>query len=1021
MNHLPTVLKNLKAAAVSATLLLCTALAVQAQSLTVTGSVSDPAGQPVIGASVFVTGTQNGTVTDGTGSYTLPRVPSDAVLQFSCIGYATVDEAVNGRRTINVVLEEENEMLDEMVVIGYGTVKKKDLTGAVSVIKPEEFQNKTNTSIGDLLQGAASGVSVRSTGEIGGVPSIQIRGTGNLTNNDPLYVIDGLPTNNDINFNVNDIESIQILKDASAAAIYGSRAANGVVIITTKSGQESKTKFEFNAQVAVQNLKRISMAGAEEWKKYYDEAIDNAIADGIEGVTQRMDHWNNDTDWQSAYFKTGVSQNYDLSMSGGTKTGKYRTSFNYMSNSGTTINRRLERYTLRVNTSGKLGIFTIGENMSLGRTYIRNAGGGALRKVGGSIADVVRMVPTIAVRDEENGNEGGWGIGNEAHARALGANPVAQSNDRDRWTNVLFARGTAYAEANIFPWLKYRLNLGVDINANVTNSWTSGYSVALNSASGSSSATESNSRTSTYLVENTLSMDKTFGKHHVDAIVGTTYQMTDYQTSSASQQGLIQTANGDFLTTVSAGTQSASVSGTMYRAALISYLGRINYDFDGRYLLSLTGRIDGSSRFAADYRWGSFPSVSAAWRISKEPFFNVKWIDDLKIRANWGNLGSQNVGYYDYQMFINNYAQYLFNGGNGEITHGQTMVKLSNQNLTWERLEQTNVGLDLGVLGNRLQMSAEWYRSTSHDVLTPLQLLMTTGNGGGNPYVNAASIRNQGFELTASWRDQVSKDFSYSIGANVSHSANKLLSFGYENKEGQTTDYTITTAGEPIGMFYMIETLGIFQSQEEVNNYVGGEERKPIQPTAKPGDLKYRDANGDGSITPADRVVAGNPWPKFELGLNLSAKWKDFDFSLIGFGKFGQQAFNFNRWYQEGFQDCNSAPVGYDYWRPDNKDAKNPRLLYADERNVYTWITRWLEDASFFKFSSVSVGYTLAPKALKKYFESIHFSVSGQNLLTLTKYSGYDPDFQGTLFEPGMDFCTYPSPRSIIFSVNVKF
>ena len=1012
------VFQSVRKTIAAAVLFLGMTLAVRGQNLTVSGSVTDPSGQPVIGASVFVTGTQNGTVTNEMGQYSLSRVPSGATLQFSCIGYKTVDETVAGRQRIDVILEEENEMLDEMVVIGYGTVKKKDLTGAVSVVKPEEFQNKTNTSIGDLLQGAASGVSVRSTGEIGGVPSIQIRGTGNLTNNDPLYVIDGMPTNNDINFNVNDIESIQILKDASAAAIYGSRAANGVVIITTKSGQESQTKFEFNTQIAVQNLKRISMAGAEEWKKYYDEAIDNAIAEGIEGVTKRMDHWNNDTDWQKAYFKTGISQNYDLSMSGGTKTGKYRTSFNYMNNSGTTIKRRLERYTLRVNSSGKLGIFTIGENMSIGRTYIRNAGGGALRKVGGSIADVVRMVPTIAVRDEVNGNEGGWGIGNEAHARALGANPVAQSNDRDRWTNVLFARGTAYAEANIFPWLKYKLNLGVDVNANVTNSWTSGYSVALNSASGSSSATESNSRTSTYLVENTLSLDKTFGKHHVDAIVGTTYQLTDYQTSSASQQGLIQTASGEFLTTVSAGTESASVSGTRYSAALISYLGRINYDFDGRYLLSLTGRIDGSSRFASDYRWGTFPSVSAAWRISKEPFFHVNWIDDLKLRANWGNLGSQNVGYYDYQMYINNYAQYLFSGGSGEITHGQTMVKLSNQNLTWERLEQTNIGLDLGVLGNRLQMSAEWYRSTSHDVLTALELLMTTGNGGGNPYVNAASIQNQGFELTASWRDQVNKDFSYSIGANVSHADNKLLDFGY-GKEKQNTDYTITMKGEPIGMFYMIETLGIFQSQDEVNAYVG--KNGPIQPTAKPGDLKYKDANGDGTITPADREVAGSPWPKFELGLNLSAKYRNFDFGLIGFGKFGQKAFNFNRWYQEGFQDCNSAPENYDYWTPANTGAKNPRLLYADERNVYTWITRWLEDASFFKFSSLSVGYTLAPKALKKYFDSIHFTVSGQNLFSLTKYSGYDPDFQGTLFEPGMDFCTYPSPRSVIFTVNVKF
>lgn len=1005
-------------AAIVAALMVLSSFGLNAQ--TVKGTVKDPAGLPVIGASVFVTGTQNGTVTDADGVYSLSNVGSSATLQYSCIGYTTVDEPVNGRSVIDVVLEEENEMLEEMVVIGYGTVKKKDLTGAVSVVKPEDFKNKNNTSIGDMLQGAAAGVSVRSTGEIGGVPNIQIRGTGNLTNNDPLYVIDGMPTSNDINFNVNDIESIQILKDASAAAIYGSRAANGVVIITTKSGKEGRTKFEFNSQITVSQLKRIKMAKAEEWKAYYDEAFDNAIAEGIEGITKRMDHWDNDTDWQSAYFKTGVTQNYDLSMSGGSKTGQYRASFNYLTDSGTTINRHMDRYTFRVNSSSKLWIFTVGENMQFGRTYVRNAGGGAMRKVGGSIADVVRMIPTIPVYDDVNGNEGGYGIGNEIHARALGANPVAQSNNRDRNTETLFIRGTAFAEAQILPWLKYKLNIGLDINDQQVNSWTSGYTVALNSASGSSSATATNSRTSTFLVENTISADKTIGKHNISGILGTTYQSTDFKTSSASQQGLITTASGDFLTTVSAGTTSASASGTMNKAVLISYLGRLSYDFDGRYLITATGRVDGSSRFGNGHRWGVFPSVSGAWRISKEPFFNVSWIDDLKLRANWGNLGSQNVGYYDYQMYINNYAQYLFNGGNGEITHGQTMVQLSNQNLTWERLEQINAGVDFAILNNRLQLSAEYFNSTSHDVLTALNLLMTTGNGGGNPFVNAASIRNSGFELTATWRDQVNKDFSYSITANLSHSQNKLLDFGYGKTE-QYTDYTTTRVGEPIGMFYMIKTMGIFQSQDEVNNYTDPKTGKIIQPEAKPGDLKYEDYNHDGMISTADRQVVGSPWAKLEAGLNFSANYKNWDFGLIGFGKFGNKAFNFNRWYQEGFQDCNSAPVNYDYWRPDNKGAKNPRLLYGDERNVYTYIDRWLEDGSFFKISSISVGYTLRIPAIEKYLESIHFTLTGQNLFTFTKYSGYDPDFQGSLFEPGMDFCTYPSPRSIIFSINAKF
>lgn len=983
----------------------------------VKGKVVDSSGEPVAGATVQIQGTTIGTVTDINGNYELNNVDKKSILVYSFMGLDTQTVAVGGKNIINVTMTEDAEQLDETVVIGYGTVKKSDLTGAVSVVKPDEFKNKSNATIGDALQGLAAGVNVRATGEIGGVPSIQIRGTGNLTNNDPLYVIDGMPTTNDLNFNTNDIESIQILKDASAAAIYGSRAANGVVIITTKKGREGKTKFEFNSQLALQTLPRLDMAGATEWKKLYDEAFDNAIALGIEGITARMDHWNNDTDWQDAYFKTGVQQSYDLSFSGGNQTGNYRTSFNYANNSGTTIRRRMERYTLRVNSSGKKGRLSFGENVSVGLTNVSNAGGGAVRKVGGSLADVVRMIPTIPVYDDsENGSLGGFGIGNLTHARALGANPVATSYNGGQSRETMFIRGTAYAELEIMPWLKYKLNLGSDIYNTVTESWSKGYAVALNTDNGQSSASSSTSRMNTYLVENTLTFDKKLGKHHIDAVLGMTYQNTVSRSGSGMMKNLIKTAGGSFLTSVSSGTSDPSASGDHYQAALISYLGRVNYDYDGRYLLSLTGRIDGSSRFADGYRWGAFPSFSAGWRISKEKFFDINWINDLKLRANWGNLGSQNVGYYDYQMFVNSYCQYLFDGSTP--TNGQINVKLSNQDLTWERLEQTNFGVDLAVLDNRLQVTGEYFISKSHDVLTSLDLLMTTGNGGGNPFVNAASIENKGFELTATWRDRVG-DFNYSVSLNASHSSNKLTEFGYGKKETYL-DNTVTRVGEPIGMFYLIKTDGIFQSQEEVNNYRDANGNM-IQPTAGPGDFKYIDANGDGKISIDDRQICGSPWADLEMGLSFNAEYKGFDFALSGFGRFGQKAYNFNRWYMESFADCNSAPAGYDYWTPSNPNSSNPRLIYGDERNSYTYIDRWLEDASFFRLSTMSVGYTWKPVSLKKYIDQVHVGVTAQNLATITSYTGYDPDFQGTLFEPGMDYCTYPSPRSFIFSLNVQF
>lgn len=979
---------------------------------TVKGTVTTENGEEVIGATVMVKNTSKGTSTDINGAYALTDINSDAVLVFSYVGLETLEVKVDGRQVIDVKMKESGIELDEVVAIGYGTVKKADLTGAVSVVKPEDYTSKTNTSIGDLLQGAAAGVSVRSGGEIGSLPSIQIRGTANLTNNDPLYVIDGMPSSNDVHFNVNDIESIQVLKDASAAAIYGSRAANGVIIITTKRGSEGRTRFNFKAQVAIQELPRLDYADADEWKALYDAAYDNAIALGVEGVTRRLDHWDNNTDWQDELFKTGVMQSYDLSMSGGSQHGTYRASLSYMDNTGTMEGRGMNRLSARINSNGKLGRLTFGENLSVSRTKIRNNGAG--------ISQIVQMIPTIPVYDDsEFATTHGFGRGNQTNARALGENPIAIINNGGNLNEFVFIRGVAWAELQIFPFLKYKINLGADISDSNNSRWSKGYACALNMSDSPSSASSSWTRRTTYLVENTLSFNKQFKGHTIDAIIGNTYQKDTNKSSSGSQQNLIMTSGGGFLHTVSAGTSNPSASGTFYEAALISYLGRINYDYKGRYLLSLTGRIDGSSRFAKGKRWGTFPSASAAWRISQEKFFNVDWINDLKLRANWGKLGSQNVGYYDYQMFINSYAQYLFNGAGKGATIGQTVEKLSNMDLSWETMEQKNIGLDMSFLNNRLSFSLEYYISTSHDVLTALPLLMTTGNAGSNPYVNAASIENKGFEISATWRDRPTKDFSYSVTINASHSENKLLKFGYGKTE-QYSSTSTTRVGEPIGMFYLLKTDGIFQTQEEVNNYKNAE-GKVIQPNAGPGDLRYVDANGDGEITTDDRVICGNPWPKLEFGINIQATWRDFDLGITGYGKFGVTAYNEASRFMNSLMDCKNAYAGYDYWTPTNTGSKNPRPIYGDNRNSYEYNDRWLEEASFFRLSSISIGYNWKPKFLKGYVENVRVSFTGQNLLTITGYDGYDPDFNGSLFDPGFDNVYYPSPKSYIFGLNIDF
>ena len=1001
------------------TMIVLSSLNAAAQNKTVSGTVMFSDSTPVAGAFIYVKGNSAlGTSADVNGNWTI-SVPENSVLVFSFLGTKTQEISVAGKSVINVVLENETEMIDEMVVIGYGSVKKSDLTGAVSVVKPEEFKNKMNLSIGDALQGMAAGVSVRSGGDIGSLPSIQIRGTANLTNNDPLYVIDGMPTSNSVEFNVEDIESIQVLKDASAAAIYGSRAANGVIIITTKKGQKGQPKIEFSSKVSIQNLPRLNFAKAEEWKAVYDLAFDNSIADGYEGVTKRMNHWDNDTDWQKEFFKTGVAQEYNIGFSNGNDNGSYRASFSYLDNSGVTLGRNMSRITARVNSETKKGRLTFGETLFVGHSKIVNNGG--------SFTSVVRMIPTIPVIASTDSEKAaatthGYGRGSTDNARSLGANPVAEANTGESYTNSLRLQGSVFAQLDIFDFLKYKISAGVNFSDSDTRSWSPGYSNALNGSDGPSSATASGRRSYHNIIENTLTFDKAFGNHNVNAVVGMTYEHEKSYYTSVTKNNLIMTASGDFFKEVDSATTLNSGSGYSTENALISYLARVNYDYAGKYLVSATIRRDGSSRFSKEFRWGVFPSISGAWRISKEDFFRVSWIDDLKIRANYGTLGSQNVGNYDYQMFVNSYPQYLFDGSSA--TMGQAIVDLANSNLTWETLRQQNYGIDAAFLGNRLQVSAEYFNSKSENVLTTLEILATTGSAS-SPYVNAASITNQGVELTIGWRDRIGTDFNYSVSANFSHTKNRLDDFGYGKLE-EYTSRCVTRIGHSIGAYYLIETDGLFQSEEEVLNYKSSD-GTVIQPDAKPGDIRFKDANGDGKISDADRVVLDDksPWPKLEAGITLMAQYKGFDFTLSGYGAFGQWAYNNTRMYTDNLNDCANLRAGQPWWGFQGNKTNNawfPRPLYSNPANSAYYIDRWIENSSYFKINTISAGYTFnASDKLKRIFESIRVSVSGQNLITITKYTGYDPDFKGSLFEPGVDYQAQPAPKSVIFSLNVIF
>src|SRR5688572_1517262 len=608
-------------------------------ALPVSGSVTDDDGAPLPGVNVVENGTTNGTSTDGNGNFTLQVADENSVLVFSFIGYRSQEIKVGTQTSISVTLVLDVTTMQEIVVIGYGEQEKKDLTGAVSIVDNKELSKMQATTVAEAMQGLAAGVNVRNSGRAGSESTIEIRGLGNFSNNQPLYVIDGVPTVATRDFNSSDIESIQILKDASAAAIYGSRAANGVIIITTKKGKAGPLKIEFSGRYGVQTLPKYDFMNAADFKKYntmaYREAIEVekfpwVIDQGYQQFPEGID-----TDWQSETFRTAQTHDYNLTFSGGNEFGTYLVSGNYFGNTGTSFGSSFDRYSFRVNTEGKRGAFKIGENLSISR-------GSSEDLITNPYWDMLRMLPTIPVYDASH--PGGFGYGNEGSARTFGVNPIARESLEETTNENLRLRGNAYAEVGFLKdVLKYRLNVGLEASnerykyIRKVGNWT------LNQPFDPSSVNENRGQYVSSLVENTLHFDKDFGKHHVDAVAGTTFQRQKYEQIFGTKRNLIE-IGGKYYNVLDAGTTNPESGGFENEDALISYLGRVNYSYDEKYYLTGTIRRDGSSRFSKSNRWGNFPSISAAWRISKENFFSSDFIDDLKIRANYGTLGNSSIG-----------------------------------------------------------------------------------------------------------------------------------------------------------------------------------------------------------------------------------------------------------------------------------------------------------------------------------------------------------------------------------------
>lgn len=997
------------------------------QDVTITGTVTDANSEPLVGVNVLVKGTTTGAITDIDGNFSVSG-KKGSTLVFSYIGMLTQEVVYKGT-ALRVVMKDDSKALEEVVVIGYQTVKKSDLTGAVAVVDTKEMKKSAAGTLVSQMQGLATGINVRSSGRAGEDASIEIRGVGSLSNNSPLWVIDGMITDPGVDFNPADTESIQILKDASAAAIYGSRAANGVIIVTTKKGTKGPMKVNVSVKETLEWSPKFDLMNAAEYIKYNDIAYNEAIKDGIATVNSTQKHSQYDTNWQDEVLKTALVQDYNVSLSGGGDSGSYFVSAGYYNNDGVSYGNTFDRYNFRVNTQGKKGWFSFGENLAYSLTNTDP-------NQTNTYNDFLRMMPTIPIYDENN--PGGYGYGDAAKYNTFGVNPIAREDLEYRHFRQNRLNGSLWLEFKPFEFLSYKFNGGIDLYF-YENSWFRGEgNWTQNQEHRDPESQKARDNTYNMLIEHTLNFNKDFGKHHVDAVVGTTYQHHEWEGLWASRLNFPMTGNGDYFTVLNAGQSNQQNSNSISENAMISYLGRANYVYDDKYYLTATFRRDGTSRLAKENRWGNFPSFSGAWRISKEEFFDVPWINDLKIRGNWGRLGNSSIGDWDYIGTINQSIVTVFGGA---IVPGSTQVKLVNAGLVWETKETVNVGFDASFLNQRLTVSAEYYNSKTSDVLAETPIAISTGNQGGSPWKNAASLRNKGFEFTFGWKDQIS-GFKYSALLNVTTMDNEVLSLGRDGSERNFIDsgQARTEPGRSLAEFYLRKTDGIFRTQEEIDNYVtkgnhvpGPNEDKvpagtPIMIEGKRpqlGDVKYLDLNDDGQITDIDRDYCGSPWAKMQMSLVLNAEWKNFDFSMMWNGQFGNKIYNVSRWQGRLFAD-NSNYIRFEKGEEPyqvNPNSNTPRIIYGDFRNSRD-ADRFLENGSYFRMKNISIGYNFKQKWLTNLgVEKLRLFATGSNLITITGYSGLDPDFKGanSVWNSGTDSFAYPNTRSVMFGLDLTF
>lgn len=1006
-------------------LLSVLSIGVYGQQVNLTGKViSAGDNEPMIGVTVRVKGASGGTITDFDGKYSLTNVPAHATVSFSMVGYKTQDIQVNNRNFITVTLSEDVEMLDEVVVIGYGVLKKSDLTSSISTVKGDELKSMTSGNAMYSLQGKMNGVQITNAGSPGAVPQVIIRGVTTINGSNPLYVVDGMPVGDNINFlNQDDIESMEVLKDASAAAIYGTRGSNGVVLITTRKGKAGKTQFQFNASVGLQTLGNPDMAKAEEYEKVLKACYTN---DGRKPIWNSKDHITNaeGTDWWKETVKSiALMHNYNLGFQGGSEKYTYSASIGYFRQNSQYHVGFWEKLTGRFNTEYKFNK-TVKTGMDMSPKYEH------WEDTPDLFDAAMRMDPTTPVyRPEEEWTDNPYSnyarsYNNQVH------NPVASAARQHKSSDEYGLLMTPYISIEPVKGLTLRTQFGVNARFRMSDKFEPKFFIDDLEKRDQSFVERNANHWVDWNWTNTANYTHTFAtKHNINVMAGYTMEKFSNYTLTGSRENT--PSNIKELQYVNAGTLNEKAEGTNEYITLISYLGRFIYNYDNRYYLTASIRTDGSSKFPSGNKYATFPAVSGAWRISGEPFMqNLKAISNLKLRLGWGRVGNQSIDSSAYLTLIGK-SDYVL-GSSADRVLGTSVSSIGNTGLRWETVEDYNLGLDIGLLNDRLSITADIFQKKSKDMLFQKENLLILGYPmwNGQMWENIGSMKATGWEFSVNWKDKVTKDLAYEIGLNLSSIKSKAVKLSGRNTPMYTGgfhgDYIIRNEeGGEISRFYGYIADGIFQNQTEVNAHTN-EHGIAMQDKAAPGDIRFKDVNGDGVINEKDKVYLGSALPDLMIGLNTHLAYKNFDLVANFYGTIGNDIFNSTKSLHAGTGGSNVYAGTYDKaWQGEGTSNIYPRLSVNDTNLNYKRVSSFfVEDGSYFRCKLLQIGYTL-PKHITGLM-GVRVSLSAQNLFTITGYSGMDPERAAMgggrgVLESGIDNAGYPNPRTFLMGVNLTF